>query len=106
MSSPEHGQPLHILVLADRDWKHNDTGGNGANIWAQVSRWVAAGNRVTVVAGEYPGCQRLERMGDHAAKMCQNVVELKGDTVPKAVIDKAATGIVAASACVRHSGGP
>jgi phosphate uptake regulator len=29
----------------------------------------------------------LERMGDHAAKMCQNIVELKGDTVPKAVIE-------------------
>jgi Na+/phosphate symporter len=29
----------------------------------------------------------LERMGDHAAKMCQNVVELKGDTVPKPVIE-------------------
>lgn len=27
----------------------------------------------------------LERMGDHAAKISQNVVELKGDTVPKAV---------------------
>src|SRR5688572_31507457 len=26
-------------------------------------------------------------MGDHAAKMCQNIVELKGDTVPKAVIE-------------------
>ena len=29
----------------------------------------------------------LERMGDHAAKMCENIVELKGDTVPKAVIE-------------------
>lgn len=29
----------------------------------------------------------LERMGDHAAKICQNVVELKGDTVPKTVIE-------------------
>lgn len=29
----------------------------------------------------------LERMGDHAAKICQNVVELKGDTVPKAVVE-------------------
>jgi phosphate uptake regulator len=29
----------------------------------------------------------LERMGDHAAKISQNVVELKGDTVPKAVIE-------------------
>jgi glycosyltransferase involved in cell wall biosynthesis len=56
-------RPLHVLVLADRDWKHNDTGGNGANIWAQVSRWVAAGTRVTVVAGEYPGGERVERFG-------------------------------------------
>lgn len=29
----------------------------------------------------------LERMGDHAAKICQNIVDLKGDTVPKAVIE-------------------
>lgn len=29
----------------------------------------------------------LERMGDHAAKISRNIVELKGDTVPKAVID-------------------
>ena len=29
----------------------------------------------------------LERMGDHAAKICQNVVELKGDTVPKPVLE-------------------
>jgi glycosyltransferase involved in cell wall biosynthesis len=64
MSSDADGRPLHILVLADRDWKHNDTGGNGANIWAQVSRWVAAGNRVTVVAGEYPGGERVERFGE------------------------------------------
>jgi glycosyltransferase involved in cell wall biosynthesis len=64
MSSNQQGQPLQILVLADRDWKHNDTGGNGENIWAQVSRWVAAGNRVTVVAGEYPGCRRVEHFGE------------------------------------------
>jgi glycosyltransferase involved in cell wall biosynthesis len=64
MSPTSNGRPIHILVLADRDWKHNDTGGNGANIWAQVSRWVAAGNRVTVVAGEYPGGERVERFGD------------------------------------------
>jgi phosphate uptake regulator len=30
----------------------------------------------------------LERMGDHAAKICENIVELKGDTVPKAVVDE------------------
>ncbi len=29
----------------------------------------------------------LERMGDHAAKIAHNIVELKGDPVPKAVID-------------------
>jgi glycosyltransferase involved in cell wall biosynthesis len=63
MTSPEDGRPLHILLLADRDWKHNDTGGNGANIWAQVSRWVEAGCRVTVVAGEYSGCERVEHFG-------------------------------------------
>jgi glycosyltransferase involved in cell wall biosynthesis len=63
MSSGDEERPLHVLVLADRDWKHNDTGGNGANLWAQISRWVAAGTRVTVVAGEYPGGERVERFG-------------------------------------------
>lgn len=28
----------------------------------------------------------LERMGDHAAKMCQNIVDLEGDTVPPEVM--------------------
>ncbi len=56
-------KPLHILVLADRDWTHHDTGGNGANLDAQVSRWVAWGNRVTVVAGDYPGAKRVEHFG-------------------------------------------
>ena len=63
MTPPGQQRPLHILVLADRDWKHHDTGGNGANLWAQISRWVAAGNRVTVVAGEYPGCEKVEHFG-------------------------------------------
>lgn len=63
MSPADQERPLHVLVLADRDWKHNDTGGNGANLWAQISRWVAAGTRVTVVAGEYPGGKRVEHFG-------------------------------------------
>jgi glycosyltransferase involved in cell wall biosynthesis len=63
MSSPEPPRPLHILVLADRDWKHHDTGGNGANLWAQISRWVEYGNRVTVVAGQYPGGLDVEHFG-------------------------------------------
>ncbi len=32
MNAAEGGKPLHILVLADRDWTHPQTGGNGANI--------------------------------------------------------------------------
>jgi glycosyltransferase involved in cell wall biosynthesis len=63
MRPGDQERPLHVLVLADRDWKHNDTGGNGANLWAQISRWVAAGTRVTVVAGEYPGGERVEEFG-------------------------------------------
>ena len=52
-----------VLVLADRDWTHHDTGGNGANLHAQISRWVEWGNKVTVVAGDYPGAQRVESYG-------------------------------------------
>jgi glycosyltransferase involved in cell wall biosynthesis len=63
MAPSRDPSPLHILVLADRDWTHNDTGGNGANLDAQISRWVAWGNKVTVVAGEYPGSKKLERFG-------------------------------------------
>jgi glycosyltransferase involved in cell wall biosynthesis len=55
--------PLHILVLADRDWTHPQTGGNGTNIHGHVSRWVAWGHKVTVVTGHYPGAQRVERYG-------------------------------------------
>ena len=63
MAPADQPKPLHILVLADRDWTHHDTGGNGANIEAQVSRWVEWGNRVTVVTGSYPGAERVEYFG-------------------------------------------
>jgi glycosyltransferase involved in cell wall biosynthesis len=63
MSAAPDARPLKILVLADRDWTHHDTGGNGANLYAQISRWVAWGHEVTVVAGDYPGAQRVERYG-------------------------------------------
>ena len=63
MAPPPEGQPLHILVLVDRDWTHHDAGGNGANIHAQVTRWVSWGHRVTVVAGSYPGAKRVEHYG-------------------------------------------
>jgi glycosyltransferase involved in cell wall biosynthesis/O-antigen/teichoic acid export membrane protein len=61
MDGATSARPLHILVLADRDWTHPQTGGNGQNIWNQVSRWVAWGHRVTVVAGTYPGAARFEQ---------------------------------------------
>jgi glycosyltransferase involved in cell wall biosynthesis len=63
MAATVEPRPLKILVLADRDWTHHDTGGNGANIEAQVSRWVAWGNHVTVVTGSYPGAKKVERIG-------------------------------------------
>jgi glycosyltransferase involved in cell wall biosynthesis len=64
MSTPTlDAAPLHILVLADRDWTHHDTGGNGANLYAQISRWVEWGHRVTMVAGDYPGAKRVESYG-------------------------------------------
>jgi glycosyltransferase involved in cell wall biosynthesis/O-antigen/teichoic acid export membrane protein len=63
MGQVEGGRPLHILVLADRDWTHPDTGGNGANLYAQISRWVAWGHRVTMVTGQYPGGRKVERFG-------------------------------------------
>jgi glycosyltransferase involved in cell wall biosynthesis/O-antigen/teichoic acid export membrane protein len=55
--------PLHILVLTDRDWTHPQGGGTGANLYGQISRWLAWGHRVTVVACAYPGGPRHERIG-------------------------------------------
>jgi glycosyltransferase involved in cell wall biosynthesis/O-antigen/teichoic acid export membrane protein len=56
-------RPLHILVLSDRDWTHPQGGGTGTNLFGQVSRWVAWGHRVTVVASSYPGAAPVERHG-------------------------------------------
>ena len=53
----------HILVLTDRDWTHPQGGGTGTNLYGQVSRWVAWGHRVTVVAGDYPGAVAREELG-------------------------------------------
>jgi glycosyltransferase involved in cell wall biosynthesis/O-antigen/teichoic acid export membrane protein len=56
--------PLHVLVLVDRDWTHPQAGGTGTNLFGQVSRWVAWGHRVTVVAGSYPGALAHERLDE------------------------------------------
>jgi glycosyltransferase involved in cell wall biosynthesis/O-antigen/teichoic acid export membrane protein len=51
--------PRHILLLTDRDWTHPQGGGTGTNLYGQVSRWVAWGHRVTVIAGSYPGAEAI-----------------------------------------------
>src|SRR3989440_9633561 len=55
--------PLHILILSDRDWTHPQGGGTGTNLFGQVSRWIAWGHRVTVIACSYPGAAPVERLG-------------------------------------------
>ncbi|MGI8511183.1 MAG: glycosyltransferase family 4 protein, partial [Solirubrobacteraceae bacterium] len=52
--------PLHVLVLTDRDWTHPQGGGTGTNLYGQISRWVAWGHRVTVIAGAYEDCEPHE----------------------------------------------
>jgi glycosyltransferase involved in cell wall biosynthesis len=60
----ESAGPLHILVMTDRDWTHPQAGGTGANLYGQVSRWVAWGHRVSVICCSYPGARRFERIVD------------------------------------------
>jgi glycosyltransferase involved in cell wall biosynthesis/O-antigen/teichoic acid export membrane protein len=55
---------VHILVLTDRDWSHPQGGGTGTNLYAQVSRWLAWGHRVSIVSCGWPGCERYEEHGD------------------------------------------
>jgi glycosyltransferase involved in cell wall biosynthesis/O-antigen/teichoic acid export membrane protein len=57
---------LHILVLTDRDWTHPQGGGTGTNLYGQVSRWLAWGHRVSVIAASYDGAAPVERHGDLA----------------------------------------
>jgi glycosyltransferase involved in cell wall biosynthesis len=56
-------RPLHILILSDRDWTHPQGGGTGTNLFGQVSRWLAWGHRVSVIACSYPGAAPVERIG-------------------------------------------
>ena len=53
---------MHILVLTDRDWTHPQGGGTGANLYGQVSRWLAWGHRVSIIACSYPGAKSFERI--------------------------------------------
>jgi glycosyltransferase involved in cell wall biosynthesis len=83
VTAPADGRPLHILVLADRDWLHHDTGGNGANLYAQISRWVERGNRVTMVAGQFPGGQDVERFGP---RLVVHRMGTRATVFPKAIL--------------------
>src|SRR5215203_3263335 len=55
---------MHVLVLTDRDWTHPQGGGTGTNLFGQVSRWLAWGHRVTLIACGYPGGAPFEQLGD------------------------------------------
>jgi glycosyltransferase involved in cell wall biosynthesis len=57
-------QPLHILVMTDRDWTHPQGGGTGTNLFGQISRWVGWGHRVSVIACSYPGALPHERLDE------------------------------------------
>jgi len=56
---------MHVLILTDRDWTHPQGGGTGTNLYGQVSRWLAWGHQVTVIAGSYPGAAKVERLSDN-----------------------------------------
>jgi glycosyltransferase involved in cell wall biosynthesis/O-antigen/teichoic acid export membrane protein len=60
---PESRAPLHILILADRDWTHPQAGGTGTNLTGYLGHWLAAGHRVTVLTSGYPGAARTEEQG-------------------------------------------
>ena len=83
---------MHILVLTDRDWTHPQGGGTGTNLFGQISRWLAWGHRVTVVASSYPGApaeQRIEnltihRMGGRGTVFPRAIWRLRRGLVPDA----------------------
>lgn len=50
---------MHILLLTDRDWTHPQGGGTGTNLLGQVSRWLKDGHEITVIAGTYPGAEKV-----------------------------------------------
>jgi glycosyltransferase involved in cell wall biosynthesis/O-antigen/teichoic acid export membrane protein len=60
--APRVSAPRHILVLTDRDWTHPEAGGTGTVLYGQIGRWIAWGHRVTVIAGDYPGAERVSHL--------------------------------------------
>lgn len=72
---------MHILVLTDRDWTHPQGGGTGTNLFGQISRWLAWGHRVTVVASSYPGAPAEERID----KLTIHRMGGRGTVFPRAI---------------------
>jgi len=62
------GDPIHILVLTDRDWTHPQGGGTGTHLHEQVKYWLDWGHSITIVAGGYPGALPIEREGNLTIK--------------------------------------
>src|SRR3954453_22930825 len=62
--APRLATRVHILVLTDRDWTHPQGGGTGTNLYGQVSRWIAWGHRVSVIAAGYEDGPPVERHGE------------------------------------------
>jgi glycosyltransferase involved in cell wall biosynthesis/O-antigen/teichoic acid export membrane protein len=83
---------LHVLILTDRDWTHPQGGGTGTPLSGHVSRWLAQGHRVTVVAGSYPGAAAKEeidrltihRMGGRLSVFPRAILALRRGLVPHA----------------------
>jgi glycosyltransferase involved in cell wall biosynthesis/O-antigen/teichoic acid export membrane protein len=62
MWGPVRERPTrHILVLIDRDWTNPDSGGTGVALYGLVSRWIAWGHRVTIIADMHEGAPRVSR---------------------------------------------
>ena len=56
-------EPLHVLVLTDRDWEHPQAGGTGTVLESHVTRWLEWGHRVTIVTSAFPGAAETVRRG-------------------------------------------
>src|SRR5919201_784443 len=91
-ASRNGGSTLHVLILTDRDWTHPQGGGTWTHLYGHVSRWLAQGHRVTVVAGSYPGAlaeERIDkltihRMGGRITIFPRAILKLRRGLVPDA----------------------
>ncbi len=67
---------MRILILADRDWLHPNTGGHGLHIENNVKYWTEWGHEVTIIAGRNPGELNVPLAHDVAVKRYGNRVTI------------------------------